>query len=78
MAPMRFGILGAAKIVGKFCSAVDSVKGAEVVAVASKNLDRARLFTEENQIPSYYGQYETAVCRSEIFDRCFSENFSER
>lgn len=66
MAPIRFGILGAAKIAGKFCNAADSVEGAEVVAVASKNLDRARLFAQENHVPSYYGQYETMLACNDI------------
>lgn len=66
MDTFRFGIIGAARIANKFCDAVRYIEGAEVVAVSSKDLDRAKAFAEKNCLPSYYGSYDEMLSRDDI------------
>lgn len=58
MGTFRYAILGAAKIGAKFCQAADLIEGCEVCAVASKSLERAIQFAENNSIQKAYGSYE--------------------
>ncbi|MDE7211851.1 MAG: Gfo/Idh/MocA family oxidoreductase [Lachnospiraceae bacterium] len=53
----RFAILGAANIANKFCDAVARIPGCEVVAVASKSMERAKNFAERNKVPHVYADY---------------------
>jgi len=53
----RFGVLGAGRISNKFCDAVARIEGAEVAAVASKSMERAKAFAETNAIPAAYDDY---------------------
>lgn len=62
----RFGILGAAKIGAKFCDAVAQVEDAQVVAVSSKSLERAKAFAEKNGIERYYDSYDAMLASDEI------------
>jgi len=63
---MKFAIIGAGKIAAKFCAAVRMTAGAELVAVGSKDLGRARLFAEKNDVPLYFGSYEQMLDSVEI------------
>ena len=58
MSTFRYAILGAAKIATKFCQAASLVKDCQVCAVASKSLERAKVFAGKNGIPKAYGSYE--------------------
>ena len=49
----RWGIIGAGKIADKFCTALSFVEGAEVYAIASRNMVNAKL---------YAGKYNAAKC----------------
>lgn len=53
----RFAIMGAGGISNKFCDAVRRLNGCEVVAVASKSLERARDFAGRNGIERAYDSY---------------------
>lgn len=53
----RFAILGAGKIAVKFVEAA-RLAGCEVVAVASRSLERAQAFANANGIMHAYGDYE--------------------
>ena len=66
MNPFRFGIIGAGRISNKFCDAVRHIEGAEVVAVSSKDFDRAKDFAEKNQVSFYYDSYDTMLSREDI------------
>ena len=66
MDKFRFGILGPAKIAHRFAHAVGMMPDAELVAVASSNLGRAKEFAERNHIPAYYGSYEEMLSRDDI------------
>lgn len=63
---MRFGIMGPGGIARVFCRAAKVVEGAEVVAVSSKSLERAKSFAEQEGVPSYYDSYEEMVKREDI------------
>lgn len=62
---IRFGILGAANIAGKFVDAVNRTEGACVVSVASRSRQRAEAFRAKNGIPSA-DTYESLVKRDDI------------
>ncbi|MBO5035902.1 MAG: Gfo/Idh/MocA family oxidoreductase [Clostridia bacterium] len=66
MKNIRFGIMGAGNIAHQFCDAVRRVDGADVVAVSSKTLEKARIFAEKENIPSYYGNYGEMLARDDI------------
>lgn len=63
---IRFGIIGAGSIAVKFCEAVKKVEEAQVCAIGSKSLERARAFAEANGIPQYYGSYEEMLQNARI------------
>jgi predicted dehydrogenase len=54
----RWGILGAGKIADKFCTALDYVEGAEVYAVASRNMDNANAFAAKYNAAKCYDHYK--------------------
>jgi xylose dehydrogenase (NAD/NADP) len=59
---MRFGILGTARIArNQFIPGVRASSQAEVYAVASRELDRARTFASELDIPHVFGAYEALL-----------------
>lgn len=58
MGSFRFGIMGAADIANKFCNAVTYIEDCEIVAVASKSMERAKKFAENNGLPAAYDSYE--------------------
>ena len=58
MKKIRFGLAGPGIIAHKFAKAVKNVECAELVAVASRSIDRAKDFALEYGIPTYYGSYE--------------------
>lgn len=55
---IRWGILGTGKIANKFASEFSHTVSAELAAVASRDLERARSFASAHQIPKAYGSYE--------------------
>ena len=57
-APMRFGILGTAKIARGFVAGVKLSHSAVVIAVASRTAARAQAFAAEHGIGAAYGSYE--------------------
>lgn len=66
MSICRFGIIGAGRIANQFCDAVKRVEGAELVAVASTDADRAREFARRNGIPESYGSYTQLLENADI------------
>ena len=65
MRKIRFGIMGAAKIAGKFMDAMKYVRNAEAVTVSSKSPERAEAFREKHGLPSA-DTYESMLSRSDI------------
>jgi len=60
---MKWGIIGAGTIAGKFAATVSAMKdeGDTLVAVASRSLEKAQAFADANDIPKAYGSYEEMV-----------------
>lgn len=58
MEKFRFCVMGAADIANKFCGAVAQIEDAQVCAVASRSMDRAKAFAEKHGIPAAYDSYE--------------------
>lgn len=67
MSTVRWGILGTAKIVSKhMAGAIRASRNGELAAVASRDLERARRFAEEQAIPNAFGSYEELLASPEI------------
>ena len=62
----HFGIIGAGNIAHKFIEAVRMTKNADVTAVASKSLERARDWAEKEELSRYYDSYETLLADPDI------------
>lgn len=58
---LRFGILGAGRIVSKLGGASRLVRGAKLIAIASRELDRARARATEFGIAKAYGDYQAVL-----------------
>jgi len=64
---IRIGILGAARIAPRgIVTPANAQLGAEVVAVASRDLDRARDFAAQHSIPVALGSYQELVTRDDV------------
>lgn len=55
---IRWGILSTARITDALIGPIKQAKRSELAAVASRNLDKARVFAQKNGIPQAYGSYE--------------------
>jgi len=65
---LNFGIIGTGRIISKFCLAFKqaSLQGGNVIAVASRDLERAREAARANGIPCAYGSYEELLENKDI------------
>jgi predicted dehydrogenase len=64
---IRIGILGAARIAPRgIVTPANELLGAEVVAVAARDADRARIFASQHSIPMSFGSYAELVARDDI------------
>lgn len=67
MVSMRIGTLGAARITPMaLLRPAREVEGAEVVAVAARDAERARAFAEKHEIPRVHSSYEALLGDPEI------------
>ncbi len=55
---IRWGILSTGNIAGKFATALSTLPDAELLAVASRDADKAKTFAKNHQIPRAYSSYE--------------------
>lgn len=58
MRVIKWGILACGRIAKKFAADLKLVEGAELVAVAARDLDRAKAFAEEFEVQHAFGSYE--------------------
>jgi predicted dehydrogenase len=64
---IRIGILGAARIAPRgIVTPANDLLGVEVVAVASRDLERARTFAAQHSIPYALGSYAELVARDDV------------
>lgn len=65
--PVRFGVLGAARIVPKaLTQPAEQLDCAKVVAIAARDPARAREFAAANQIPRVFSSYEEIIAAPDI------------
>ena len=55
---IRWGIAGPGAIANKFAKAVKNVEEAELVAVASRSLERGQAFADKHGIPMVFKDYQ--------------------
>jgi D-xylose 1-dehydrogenase (NADP+, D-xylono-1,5-lactone-forming) len=63
---LRWGILGAARIAPRIVRAIEAEPRGELLAVASRDLDRARAFATMHRIPAALGSYEELLATRDI------------
>ncbi|WP_029038683.1 Gfo/Idh/MocA family protein [Salinimicrobium xinjiangense] len=63
---IKWAILGPGKIAKKFAASLREVEDAELYAVASRSLDRATAFAENEGVCNAYGSYEEMLQDKEI------------
>ena len=62
----RFGVLSTASIVPRFIKAAENAGQCEVVAIASRSLEKAQEKADLWGIPKAYGSYEELLHSDEI------------
>ncbi len=55
---INWGIIGPGKIAGKFASDLNFFADARLLGIASRELERAKLFSQKYNATKYYGSYE--------------------
>lgn len=63
---LRWGLLGVARINRALIPPLRASSRSELVAIASRSLDRARRYAEQEQIPRAYGSYEAMLADPDI------------
>lgn len=63
---VHWGIMGTADISAKVCRAIRLAKGAEVRAIASREIDRAQVWAGEHGVEMAYGSYQSLLDDDEI------------
>lgn len=63
---VSFGIIGAGRIAQKFARGISYVEDAELIAVASRSIDKAEEFGHMFDIKNRYGSYEELVADEEV------------
>ena len=63
---LRWGILSTAWINVALVPAIEKAARSDLVAIASRNLDRARAYAADNDIPRSYGSYRDLLADPEI------------
>jgi len=61
MKKLNWGILGPGKISKSFANDLSLVEGSELVAVASRSLERAETFAQAYQVEKAYGDYDSLI-----------------
>lgn len=63
---IRWGLLTTAKINNALIEPIRQAERSELVAVSSRNLERAQAYAQEKNIPTAYGSYEELLAASDI------------
>ena len=63
---LNWGIVGSGKIANKFAKDLALVEGAQLKAIASRSLDKAKTFAEAHQIENYYDSYQSLFDDPEV------------
>jgi len=63
---IRWGIIGTAEIATKVVAGMHDAANADVVAVASRSLDRAKAWADEHEVPQAFGSYDELLADERI------------
>lgn len=63
---MNVAILGAGKIARKMAETLRAMDDVQLIAVGARDLDRAKAFANDFQVPHAYGSYEEMLCDKTI------------
>lgn len=63
---VRWGIIGTAEIATKVVAGMHDAENADVVAVASRSLDRAQTWADEHDVPQAFGSYDELLADESI------------
>lgn len=66
MIKYRWGIIGLGRIAHKFATALKESREAKLLAVASRDIDRAEKFAYEHKFGRYYGTYEDLAADPDV------------
>ncbi len=64
--PLRWGVLGPGRIASRIVRAVGASRRSELVAVASRELDRAMTFAARHGIPRAFGSYDELLASADV------------
>ena len=64
--PIRWGILGPGSIANQFAKGLQAAPDGQLVAVGSRDLQRAEAFAEQYDAPNRHGSYEELVADPEV------------
>jgi predicted dehydrogenase len=64
--PVRWGILSTANINRKFLAGAREAPGVEILALASRDADRAQAYASERGIPRAYGDYDQLLADPDV------------
>src|SRR2546430_15227 len=64
--PLRWGILGAGGIANRYCSDVKPLPDHKLVAVGSREQEKANAFADKFEIPNRHASYEALVADPEV------------
>jgi len=63
---IKWGIIGLGKIARKFADDLQLVANNELVAVASRSVERSQSFADHYQVKNYYGSYDEILQDDEV------------
>jgi predicted dehydrogenase len=66
MKKIKWGILGCGRIAGKFASDLKLVEDAELVALGSRSMEKARAFADSYPAKNIYGSYEQLAADPDV------------
>lgn len=66
MEKLKFGIIGCGSIAARFAKALEKSEGAELIACAARQEERAAAFAAEHGVPRHYGSYEALLADEEV------------
>ncbi|MEZ4826730.1 MAG: Gfo/Idh/MocA family oxidoreductase [Bacteroidia bacterium] len=66
MKTIRWGILATGKIAHKFAQGLQTLEGAVIQAIGSRNLPQAQAFASQYQIPNIHASYEALAADPEV------------
>lgn len=62
----KVGIIGAGSIAQKMADTLNSMENAEAYAIASRQLEKARMFADKNSMPRAFGSYQELVSDKDV------------